>query len=109
LVESTTLERKNKRPLLVSLKAAKAAFDREGWRVGNLMLRVFEFKVYAQIWRHNPAEAASFIQCAENIIKAIQCVVKHTPRKGDDDGDDDDDRTRDDDDNGGPRDGDDDD
>ena len=109
LVESSSLERKKKRPLLVSLKAAKAAFDRQGWRAGNLMLRVFEFKVYAQVWHHSPAEAASFIQCAENISKAIQCVVKNTPRKGDDDGDDDDDRTRDDDDNGGPRNGDDDD
>lgn len=98
LVESSSLERKQKRPLLVSLKAAKAAFDREGWRVGKLMLRVFELKVYAQIGRSQPAEAASFVECAENIIKAIECVVKHTPRKGDDDGDDDDDRDRDDDD-----------
>ena len=98
LVENSSLERKQKRPLLVSLKAAKAAFDREGWRVGKLMLRVFELKVYAQIGRSQPAEAASFVECAENIIKAIECVVKHTPRKGDDDGDDDDDRDRDDDD-----------
>jgi len=89
LVESTALERKNKRPLLVSLKAAKIAFDREGWKVGKLMLRVFEFKVYAQIWRQNPAEAATFIECAENISKAIECAVT-TPRKHHDHDDDDD-------------------
>jgi hypothetical protein len=102
LVESTPLERKNKRPLLVSLKAAKAAFDREGWKVGALMLRVFEYKVQAQIARRNPAEAAMFIECAENIIEAIKCVIKQK-RKGDDDGDDDDDRNNDDDD--GPNNG----
>lgn len=102
LVESTPLERKNKRPLLVSLKAAKAKFDREGWKSGASMLRVFQFKVQAQIARRNPAEAAAFIECAENIINAIKCVIK-LPRKGDDDGDDDDDRNRDDDD--GPNNG----
>jgi hypothetical protein len=91
VVENTSVERKNKRPLLVSLKAAKAAFDRDGLNVGNQMLRVFQFKVQAQIARNNPAEAATFIECAENIIKALECAVQ-TPGKGDDDdGDADDD------------------
>jgi hypothetical protein len=102
LVESTPVERKNKRPLLVSLKAAKAAFDRDGWKVGAMMLRVFQFKVRAQIAGQNPVEAAMFIECADNIIEAIKCVIQQ-PRKGDDDGDDDDDRNNDDDD--GPNNG----
>jgi hypothetical protein len=102
LVETTPLERRNKRPLLVSLKAAKAAFDRDGWKVGASMLRVFQHKVRAQIARHNPAEAAMFIDAADNVIDAIKCVIKQK-RKGDDDGDDDDDRNNDDDD--GPNNG----
>ena len=100
LVESTHVERKNKRPMIVSLKAAKAAFDRDGWKVGAQMLRVFEYKVIAQIYSRNPAEALMFIDAAENIINAVKCVIKQ-PRKGDDDGDDDEDRHRDDDDGPG--------
>jgi hypothetical protein len=80
LVESTQVERKNKRPLLVSLKAAKAAFTRDGLHVGAQMLRVFQYKCRAQIERNNAAEAALFTDTAENIIKALECVVQ-TPRR----------------------------
>jgi len=88
VVENTQVERKNKRPLIVSLKAAKAAFERDGWKVGELMLRVFEYKVSAQIARHNPAEAAMFIDSAQHIISALECVVKQ-PRRHHGDHDDD--------------------
>jgi len=83
VVESTDVERRNKRPLIVSLKAAKAAFEREGWEVGAQMLTVFEYKVRAQIQRDNPAEAAMFIECVENIANTLECVVQ-TPRKEED-------------------------
>ena len=82
LVENTQIERKNKRPLLVSLKAAAAAFDREGWHVGAQMLEVFQHKVRAQVARNNPAEAALFTECAEKILDALECSSA-TPRKND--------------------------
>jgi hypothetical protein len=75
LVEQTQLAHKNKRPLIATLKAAQAAFDRDGWKVGALMLTVFQNKVRTQIARSNPTEAAMFIECAENVLKAIECVV----------------------------------
>jgi concanavalin A-like lectin/glucanase superfamily protein/HYR domain-containing protein/Ig-like domain-containing protein len=73
LVEGTQVERKNKRPLIVSLKAAKARFDRESAEVGAQMLKVFQLKVSAQIARNNPAEAAAFTAAAQNVIDALQC------------------------------------
>ncbi|HKQ39332.1 MAG TPA: Ig-like domain-containing protein, partial [Verrucomicrobiae bacterium] len=79
-VESTNVERKNKRPLIVSLKASKAAFDRDGLGVGAQMLTVFEHKVRAQIARENPGEAAAFTQAVDNILRALECSIQ-TPRQ----------------------------
>ena len=80
LVESTTVERKNKRPLIVSLKAAKAAYEQEdGLKLGGQMLQVFQHKVRAQIARQNPAEAALFDQAAEDVINATECSVNLPP------------------------------
>jgi hypothetical protein len=75
LVENTQVSRNNKRPLIVSLKAAKAAFESDGWSVGGQMLAVFQHKVKAQISRNNPAEAAMFDAAAGAIIRAIQCTT----------------------------------
>ena len=80
LVENTQVERKNKRPLIVSLKAAKAAFDRDGIHVGGQMLQVFQQKVRAQIARNNPAEAAMFNQAAQDVIDAVECSANLPPR-----------------------------
>jgi hypothetical protein len=73
LVENTDVERKNKRPLIVSLKAAKAAFDREGTHVGAQMLVVFQYKVRAQIARNNPAEADLLTDAANDVLNALAC------------------------------------
>ena len=80
LIENTQLERKNKRPLIVSLKAAKAAFERDGTGVGGQMLQVFQQKCRAQIARQNPAEAALLIQAAEQVIRAVECSVNLPPK-----------------------------
>jgi Big-like domain-containing protein/HYR domain-containing protein len=80
LVESTNVERRNKRPLLVSLKAAKAAFTRDGLIPAVQMLKAFEHKVHAQIEPQNPAEAAAFVQAVENILDALECAIQ-TPRR----------------------------
>jgi Big-like domain-containing protein/Ig-like domain-containing protein len=88
LVESTPVERKNKRPLIVSLKAAKAAFDQASseedpakrLEQGGQMLQVFQHKVRAQITRNNPAEAAMFDAAAGDVIKALECSLNLPPR-----------------------------
>jgi hypothetical protein len=80
LVENTQVQRQNKRPLLVSLKAAKAAFERDGVGVGGQMLQVFQHKVNAQIARQNPAEAAMFNAAAADVIQAVECAVNLPPR-----------------------------
>ena len=83
LVEQTQLLRKNKRPLIATLQAAQAAFDRDGWEVGAQLLKVFQQKVRTQVTRSNPNEAAVFIECAENILQAIECVASKIPRNDD--------------------------
>ena len=78
LVDNTQVERRNKRPLIVSLKAAKAAFETDGWSVGGQMLQVFQHKVRAQISRGSPAEAAMFDGAAADVIRALECTT-HLP------------------------------
>ena len=56
------------------------AFEREGMGVGAQMLEVFQHKVRAQIQRNNPAEAATFNQAAQNILKAIECSLQAPSR-----------------------------
>jgi len=73
LVENTQIERKNKRPLLASLKAAQASFDRGNITSGRNQLKAFQNKVRAQVGKSNPAEAELFIECAQRIIDAINC------------------------------------
>lgn len=74
LVESTTVARKNKRPLIASLKAAGASFDRGSINSGLNQLKAFQNKVRAQIAKQNPAEAAAFIASAQKIIDAVNCA-----------------------------------
>jgi hypothetical protein len=80
LVESTSVERKNKRPLIVSLKAAKVAFEQDGVALGGQMLQVFQHKVAAQIARQNPGEAATFDAAAAGVIRAVNCTANLPPR-----------------------------
>ena len=80
LVDGTDVERKNKRPLIVSLKASKAAFERDGLGVGAQMLVVFQHKVSAQIARQNPAQAALMTEAADRLLDVIECAIQ-TPRQ----------------------------
>ena len=73
LVDNATVERKNKRPLIATLKAACASFDRGDFIPAMNELQAFQNKVAAQIARANPNEAAAFITCAQQILDAIQC------------------------------------
>jgi hypothetical protein len=74
LVEGSNVVRKNKRPLIASLKAAAGSFDRGSFESGVNQLQAFQNKVRAQIARDNPAEAAAFIECVQKIIDAIHCA-----------------------------------
>ena len=75
LVEQTNVDRKNKRPLIASLKAAAAAFDRGSAGAGFNQLRAFQNKVRAQIGNSNPAAAQAFINCAQQLIDAVGCSM----------------------------------
>ena len=75
LVDGATVARKNLRPLISSLKAAAASFDRGNYESGLNQLNAFRNKVQAQIAKDNPAEAAAFIECADRIVQAIGCAA----------------------------------
>jgi hypothetical protein len=64
--------RKNKRPLIATLKAAVASFDRGSLGSGVNQLRAFQNKVLAQIARIDPALADSLIADAQAIIDAVE-------------------------------------
>ena len=71
LVDRADLGRKNKQPLLASLVAAMASFDRGRFNAGVNQLEAFEHKVSAQVARSDPALAQTFIQAAQEIIDAL--------------------------------------
>jgi len=73
LVDSISVDRKNKRPLIASLKAASASFERGSFDSGLNQLHAFQNKCRAQIGRSNPAEAQALIDCAQKISDAIAC------------------------------------
>jgi len=73
LVESSDVDRKNKRPLIASLKAAAASFDRGDFGAGLNQLNAFQNKVRAQIAPNNPDAAQAFTDCAQEIIEAVAC------------------------------------
>jgi hypothetical protein len=77
LVNNTPIARKNKRPLIASLKAACASFDRGNFTSGMNQLEAFQHKVNAQVGRSDPAAAAAFNACAQRIIDAIDCAAHH--------------------------------
>jgi hypothetical protein len=77
LVETTPLNRKNKRSLIATLKAAAASFERGNVNAAFNQLHAFENKVRAQIATHNPAAAQAFLDCAQNILNAVTCANSH--------------------------------
>jgi hypothetical protein len=83
LVESTPIQRKNKRPLIASLKAACDSFDRGNFGAGINQLEAFQHKVRAQVERNDPAAAQAFHECAQRIIDALDCMARHGHHGGD--------------------------
>jgi hypothetical protein len=75
LVDESTIARKNKRPLIASLKAACASFERGNYHSAVGQLGAFQNKVRAQVARDNPAEATAFIVCAQQIVAAVECTT----------------------------------
>jgi len=75
LVDNANLGRKNKRPLIASLKAACASFDRGSFDSGVGQLGAFLNKVRAQVSRDYPNEARAFTDCVQNILDAVNCAV----------------------------------
>jgi hypothetical protein len=73
LVDSLTLARKNKTPLIASLRAASASFERGNFVPALNQLEAFQRKVSAQVASTNPSEAAALRECAQRIIDAVDC------------------------------------
>jgi hypothetical protein len=76
LVDDTEVARKNKRPLIASLKAAQASFDRGSVQSAMNQLKAFQNKVRAQIGKTDPAAAAAFAECVQAIIDAVNCSAE---------------------------------
>jgi hypothetical protein len=72
-VNNADLGRRNKRPLIASLKAACASFDRGNCVSGVNQLQAFQNKVRAQIGRVNTALADEIIALAQKLIDCIDC------------------------------------
>ncbi|HEU0010770.1 MAG TPA: PKD domain-containing protein, partial [Verrucomicrobiae bacterium] len=72
-VNNADLGRRNKRPLIASLKAAIASFDRGSCVSGVNQLEAFQNKVRAQIGRENSALADEIIALAQKILDSIDC------------------------------------
>jgi len=72
-VDNADLERRNKRPLIASLKAACASFDRGSCESGVSQLRAFQNKVRAQVGRTQPDVADALITLTEHILGCIHC------------------------------------
>jgi hypothetical protein len=71
--DSSTLTRQQKRPLIASLRAALAAFERGNTIPAANQLRAFQNKIRAQVQGTNPVEAKSLIECVQQILNALDC------------------------------------
>ena len=79
LVEGADLPR-NLRPLLASLEAARASFDRGNTESGFNELQAFQNKVRAQVAPLAPVPADNFIQAAQQILDALSRESSLAPR-----------------------------
>lgn len=70
-VNESTLSGYNKRPLLATLKATAASFDRNNLRSAVNQLAAFQNKVRAQVASRNSELAATWIALAQEIIDAV--------------------------------------
>ena len=69
-VNDSVIERKQKQPLIASLKTASAAMERGSFEAGGNMLNAFINKTRAQVAKDNPDVAAEWIRIAQAIIDA---------------------------------------
>jgi hypothetical protein len=72
LVQNSSLPGHRKTPLLASLKAAAASFDRGHGGPGANQLQAFQHKLGAQVARSNPALAEQWDAIAQEIIDAVR-------------------------------------
>jgi hypothetical protein len=72
-VNNSDLGRRNKRPLIASLKAACASFERGNCVSAVNQLHAFINKVRAQIGREHPATAAELMRLAQHISDCVDC------------------------------------
>jgi hypothetical protein len=72
-VNGSDLERRAKRPLIASLKAAAASFDRGSCQAGLNQLEAFQNKVRAQVTREHPDAARELGRLAQIIIDGVTC------------------------------------
>jgi hypothetical protein len=70
-LEEATIDRGNKRPFIVSLKAAAASFDTGRIVPGRNQLVAFQNKVRAQLGPQDPQLADALIKMAQQIIDAL--------------------------------------
>jgi hypothetical protein len=73
LVDSADIE--NKRPLIATLKAAMASFDRGNHASAVGQLRAFQNKVQAQIAPQHPEAAQLFLGYIEDLLNATTCMA----------------------------------
>jgi hypothetical protein len=71
LVDNSSLARNRKRPLVATLKAAAASFDRGDIRPGINQLMAFQNKVRAQVAPFDPALANELIGATQAIINGL--------------------------------------
>jgi hypothetical protein len=72
LVDSSDIERKNKRPFIATLKAVVASSERGQLHTAANQLHAFQNKVRAQVGPANPVEAAEWIRLAQDLIDAFE-------------------------------------
>jgi hypothetical protein len=71
LVNDTNLDRKNNQPLIATLKAASAPFERGQVQAGLNQLRAFQNKVRAQLTKNYPTAAELFTEYAKQITDCV--------------------------------------
>ena len=71
LVDDNVTSGKNKRPLVATLNAAMASFDRYSFEAGINQLVAFQNKVLAQVAPSDPTIAGAFIEAATAILDRL--------------------------------------
>jgi len=73
-VDNADLGRRNKRPLIASLKAACASFDRGDCNSGVRQLEAFQNKARAQIGNVNASLADEIVAYVQKVLDCIDCA-----------------------------------